>query len=170
MKWSEVDIGLKHDVMALTSQIWGQLGRCNSMGATICPWDSIPMAQILRIYLLWMYEAIWVGYQPETWRYGIISTPQVNLTSPIWGQLGLCNSIRVQPYALETAYQWLKHFEYMSNIDVWSGLRWIQPQTWCCSIISTPQVNLNPQIWGQLGRCKGTRVQPYALETAHQWL
>jgi hypothetical protein len=51
MKRSEVDISLKHDVMALTSRIWGQLGRCKG--------------------------------------------------------------IRVQPYALETAYQWLKHFVYV---------------------------------------------------------
>jgi hypothetical protein len=27
--------------------------------------------------------------------------------------LGQCNSIRVQPYSLETAYQWLKHFVYV---------------------------------------------------------
>ncbi len=27
----------------------------------------------------------------------------------IWGQLGPYNSIRVQPYAFETAYQCLKH-------------------------------------------------------------
>jgi hypothetical protein len=37
----------------------------------------------------------------------------VALTSQIWGQLGRCNGIRVQPYAFETAYQWLKHFEYV---------------------------------------------------------
>ena len=30
----------------------------------------------------------------------------------IWGQLGLCNSIRVQPYALETVYQCLKNLIY----------------------------------------------------------
>jgi hypothetical protein len=45
--------------------------------------------------------------------YGIIFTPQVTLTSQIWGQLGRCNGIWVQPYALETAYQWLKHFVYV---------------------------------------------------------
>jgi hypothetical protein len=39
----------------------------------------------------------------------IIFTPQVNLNPKIWRQLGLCNGIRVQPYALETAYQWLKY-------------------------------------------------------------
>jgi hypothetical protein len=37
----------------------------------------------------------------------------VALTSQIWGQLGRCNGIRVQPYDLETAYQWLKHFVYV---------------------------------------------------------
>ncbi len=31
----------------------------------------------------------------------------------IWGQLGPCNSIRVQPYAFETAYQCLKHIIYV---------------------------------------------------------
>ncbi len=36
--------------------------------------------------------------------------PQVTLTSQIWGQLGQGNGIRLHPHALETAYQWLKHF------------------------------------------------------------
>ncbi len=31
----------------------------------------------------------------------------------IWDQLGPCNSIRVQPYALETAYQCLENFIYV---------------------------------------------------------
>ncbi len=49
-----------------------------------------------------MHEVVWGEYQPQPWRCGIISTPQVNLNPQIWGQLGQCNSIRVQPYALET--------------------------------------------------------------------
>ena len=40
-------------------------------------------------------------------------SPQVTLTSQIWGQLGQCNSIRVHPYSLETTYQWFKHFIYV---------------------------------------------------------
>ncbi len=63
MKWSEVDVSLNHDVMA------------------------------------------------------VFSTPQENLNSQNSGKLGLCNGVRVQPYALETAYQCLKHW-YMSNMDV----------------------------------------------------
>ncbi len=35
------------------------------------------------------------------------------LTSQVWGELGWCNGIRVHPYALETAYQLLKHFLYV---------------------------------------------------------
>ena len=31
----------------------------------------------------------------------------------IWGQLGPYNSIRVEPYALESAYQCLKHIIYV---------------------------------------------------------
>ena len=45
--------------------------------------------------------------------YGIISTLQVNLNPKIWTQYGQCYGIRVQPYALKTAYQWLKHFVYV---------------------------------------------------------
>jgi hypothetical protein len=33
--------------------------------------------------------------------------------SPNLGQLGQCNGIRLYPYALETAYQWLKHLIYV---------------------------------------------------------
>ena len=32
-----------------------------------------------------------------------IFTPPVTLNPQIWGQLGLCSSIRMHPYALETA-------------------------------------------------------------------
>ncbi len=46
--------------------------------------------------------------------YDVNFTPQVTLMYKIWGQLGPCNSIRVQPYALETAYQCLEHFIYVS--------------------------------------------------------
>jgi hypothetical protein len=60
-----------------------------------------------------MHEVVWGGYQPQPWYYGIIFTPQMTLTTQIWGQLGWCNGIRVQPYARETAYQWLKHFIYV---------------------------------------------------------
>ncbi len=96
------------------------LPRLDNKGATICPWDSIPMSQTLCICLIWMYKVVWVAYWPYTWCYGIISTPQVNLNPQIWGQLGQCNGIRVQPYALETAYQCHPHFVY-----VWYGcMKW----------------------------------------------
>jgi hypothetical protein len=38
---------------------------------------------------------------------------QTHTHTRIWGQLGWCNGIRAQPYALDTAYQWLKHFLYV---------------------------------------------------------
>ncbi len=46
-----------------------------------------------------------------------VMTSFLLLKYQIWGQLGPCNSTRVQPYAFETAYQCLKHL-YMSNVDV----------------------------------------------------
>ena len=78
-------------------------------GATICPWDSIPMLKTLYTCLIWMCEEVWAGHQPQLWRYDIIFTAQVTLTYQIWGQLGPCNSIRVQRFAFETVCQCLKH-------------------------------------------------------------
>jgi hypothetical protein len=47
------------------------------------------------------------------------------LTFQIWWQLGWCNGIRLHPYALETAHQWLKHIVYVyygcmkqSDVDI----------------------------------------------------
>ena len=71
------------------------------------------MTQTLWVCLIWMYEAVWGGNQPQLCGYRIILIPQVTLISQIWGQLGWCNGIRVHPYALEPAYQWLKHFVYV---------------------------------------------------------
>ncbi len=82
-------------------------------GAPICPWDSIPITQTLCMCLPWMYEVVWGGCQPQPWRYGIISNPQVTLSLQILGQPGHCNGIRVHPYALETAHQRLKHVAYV---------------------------------------------------------
>ena len=122
MEWFEVNISLKHDVMAsfslhmgpwLPKQFWGQLG---SVTAQWCP--HIPMRQHNNglntcICLIWMFEVVWGGYQHQSWRNDITFTPQGTLTSQIWGQLGQCKCIRVLPYSLETAYQWLKHFVYI---------------------------------------------------------
>ncbi len=60
-----------------------------------------------------MWEAVWGGYQPQPWYNGIISTPQVTQNSRIEGNLGLCNGMRMHPYALGTAYKYLKHLVYV---------------------------------------------------------
>ncbi len=131
-------------------------------GAPICPWDSISMAQAFFICLIWMYEVVWGGYQPQPWRYRIILIPQVTLISQSLGQLCWCNNVGVYPHALETAYQLLKQFIWLTWMYevVWGGY---QPQPRQSDIIFTPQVNLNRKILGQLGRCNGIRVHPYAL-------
>jgi hypothetical protein len=59
-----------------------------------------------------MSEAVWSWYQPQPWRYGFMFTLQVTPSPQIWGQPGRCDGIREQPYALEIAYQWLKHSSY----------------------------------------------------------
>ena len=140
MKSSEIGISLNNDVIAsfsLLKDVWRGLRWVSASPwsyciistprvpnleptwpvkqykvATICLLDNIPMPQTLYICLTWMCGEVSGGYQPQPWGYGIIFTPQA-LTYQIWGQLGLCNSIRVQPSALETTYQCLKHFTYV---------------------------------------------------------
>ena len=66
-----------------------------------------------------MYEEVWGGYRHQWWRYDITFTPQVTLTYENWMQLGPCNSIKVQPYALETAYKYLNHFiSLLVRVDI----------------------------------------------------
>ncbi len=106
--------------VTLTSQIWGQLGRCNDI--RVHPYSIETSYQWLKqfICLIWMYEVVWGGYQPQPWHCGIIFTPQVTLTTQILGHFGRCKGIGVQLYALETAYQWLKHFLYV----YWGCMKW----------------------------------------------
>ena len=109
-------------------------------GAPIDPWQSIPMAQSLYIYLIWMWEAVSIEWQPQKWRNGIISTPWGGQNSPIRGQLGRWNSIRVHPYTPETA---------ISNIDVvWKYYQGIASQLY--SPINSPQTG-----WGMVERVRG---------------
>jgi hypothetical protein len=46
-------------------------------GYSCMPWTECQCAQTLCICLMWMWEAVWVGCQPEPWANDIILTPQV---------------------------------------------------------------------------------------------
>jgi hypothetical protein len=90
----------------LNPQIWGQFDRCK--GIRLHPYAFETAYQLLK-HLIYVY-------------YGCMKRSEVDislkhevmaLTSQLWGQLGQCNGIRVHPYALETAYQWLQHFVYV---------------------------------------------------------
>ncbi len=70
-----VDISLNHDDMSSFSlHKWPWLPKSGARtvkrykGESIFPWDSIPMAQTLCICLIWMYEAVWGEYLPQSWR------------------------------------------------------------------------------------------------------
>ncbi len=120
------------------------------------------MAQTtLYICLIWMYGAVWGGYQPQPWCCGIIFTLQVTLTSQIWGRLGRCNGILVHPYSLETTYQYFKHFIYVYyGCMKWS---WISASTMMLWHHVHSTSDLTSQIWGQLGWCSGIRVHHMPL-------
>ncbi len=144
----------------LTSQIWGQLSRCNC--TRVHPYALETAYQRLKhLYiLLWMYEVVWSGCQPQPSHYGIISTPQVTLSPQIWGQPGHCNGSMPKAQTLCVCLLWITE-------AVWN---WYQPQPWCYGFSFTLPVTLSPQICGQPGSCNSIRVQPYVLETAYQLL
>ena len=64
-------------------------------------------------YLIWMFAGVWDGYQPQTWCYDIISTPQVTSWIPKSGANLAGGMLYKPPYAFATAYQWLKHCVYV---------------------------------------------------------
>ncbi len=43
-----------------------------SKAATICLWTAYQCSQTLCICLVWMQEAVWIGWQPQPWRNDII--------------------------------------------------------------------------------------------------
>ena len=69
-----------------------------------------------------------VSLNHDVMGYGIMFTPQVTPTFQIWGQLGQCNGIRVQAYALRGNTNGSNTL-YTSNKDMGSSLRWISAST-----------------------------------------
>ncbi len=124
--WSEVEINLKHDVsMALTSQIWGQHGRCNGIRV---------QSYYLETSYQWLKHFIYVYYgcmkQSEvdiSLEHDVMASfplLQWTLLPKSGGNLdGVtiegCNHmpLRLHTNGINTLY--------MSNMDVCSGLRWI---------------------------------------------
>ncbi len=117
MKWSEVDISLNHDVMAsfsLHNIPWLPKSGANLASvkvATIwCPYTNGSNTLYMSNMDVWNGLRLISASTMMLWHhFHSSSEPE----SPNLGQLGRCNGLRVQPYALETAYQWLKHFLYV---------------------------------------------------------
>ena len=90
-------------------------------------------------YLIWMFAGVWDGYQPQTWCYDIISTPQVTSWIPKSGANLAGGMLYEPPYAFETAPMaqtfWICQILIWMYEVVWGGYR---PQPWCYKIIFTP--------------------------------
>jgi hypothetical protein len=57
----------------LSQEGWVKLCKAD----TICLWTAYQCAQTLCKYLIWTWEAVWGGYQPQPWHNDIILTSQV---------------------------------------------------------------------------------------------
>jgi len=144
----------------------------STKGAPICPWDSIAVAQTLCIYLICMYEGVWDenSLKKHDVMMALFSPHKWPRFPHFLGQLGWCGVIRFHPYgpwdSIPMAQTLFIHLIWMYEA-VWGGYR---PHPSCNGIIFTPQVTLDSQILGHLGKFNCKKVHPYALETAHQWL
>jgi hypothetical protein len=112
------------------------------------------MTQTLCRYLIWMWEWVWGRCQPEPWRNGVISTPQVTQKSKISGKFGQCNNMMVHLFLIDTAYRSLTYYMHLIWIQegLWGGC---QPQPWRNGVISTQQVTQKPKFWDNLA-CETT--------------
>ncbi len=83
---SNMDVGSSLRWLSASTMMWwhhfdstsdqeSQNLRC--MTATLCPWTAYEGGQTLCICLIWLWEAVWGGCQPQPWSNDIILTPQV---------------------------------------------------------------------------------------------
>ena len=84
----------------------------------MCPWDSISIAQALCICLIWVFEVVWSGYQPQPYRCGIIITPQVNLNAQIGGQLAQSKRLLIRHSIPTTFYYKTEHFRWFFYLKI----------------------------------------------------
>ncbi len=82
--------------------------------ATVCQWTAYQCAQILCICLIWIWEVVWGGCQPQPWHNHIIfdstSDPEPqNLTHVVW----VYNCVRLILYAHGHHINVFHHFVYV---------------------------------------------------------
>ncbi len=82
--WSLRSFARMRELKNLTKVVWEELCKV----ATVYLWTAYQCAETLFICLLWMWDAVGVGCQPQQWRYAIILTPQVHMTQypKIWAE------------------------------------------------------------------------------------
>ncbi len=66
----------------LSLLLWVKLCKAD----TVCQWTAYQCAEILCICLIWMWEAVWGGCQPQPWHHHIILTKQVTQSPKIWAK------------------------------------------------------------------------------------
>jgi hypothetical protein len=110
--------------------------------------DSIWICSKTLHCLIWMWEAVWVGWQPQPWCNAMIMTPHVTQMAKSLGHL--CKAATT---CLWTAYECAQTL-CICSIWMWEAV-WggCQAPSWCNDMILTPQVSEKAKSW-----CGPTRV------------
>jgi hypothetical protein len=80
IQWHHFDSTSEAEPQNLTQVVWLELFEATA----ICPWTVYQCAQTLCICLMWMWEAVWYGCQPQQWNNDIMMTPQVSQNPNVW--------------------------------------------------------------------------------------
>jgi hypothetical protein len=82
-------------------------------GAPICPSTAYQGAKTLCIQMIWMWDTVNGGLQPQPWHHNIIQTQPYSIFPKIHPHLHMYYGIRVHPYAHPQHLKVLKHFLYI---------------------------------------------------------
>ena len=82
-------------------------------GAPICPSTAYQGAKTLCIQMIWMWDTVNGGLQPQPWHHNIIQAQPYSIFPKIHPHLHMYYGIRVHPYAHPQHLKVLKHFVYI---------------------------------------------------------
>ena len=114
-------------------------------GAPICPSTAYQGAKTLCIQMIWMWDTVNGGLQPQPWHLNIIQTQPYSVFPKIHPHLHMYCGIRVHPYAHPQHLKVLKLFVY--PIWMWDAINGgLKPQPWHPNIIQAWPYPISPKI------------------------
>ena len=128
----------------------------------MCPSIAYQGAQTLFIHMIWRWDAVYAGLDPQPWHYNIIAQGPLHST-PIFQKFThtctVVKSIRVHSFAHPQHIKVLKHFLYiwygsgMHSMLVWTSSPCWDCQGWSHNVLWRTYLTLNKVLLERGGKC-----------------